>query len=58
MTNFKKCRKFIKLQLEINYDIDVKGETSFKKASQLDVLGDSLNGSEIEWVTKTWRKVL
>lgn len=58
MTNFKKCRKFIKLQLEVNHDIDVKGETSFKKASRLDILGDSLNHLEIEWVIKTWGKVL
>ncbi len=58
MVDVLKCLEFIRLQQDINQDIDAKGETSPWKAAQLDVLVDGMNKEERDWVLDTWEKVL
>ena len=50
MIDLIKCLAFMKLQVEINNDIDMRGETSPWKAAELDVLVDSMNEFEREWI--------
>jgi hypothetical protein len=58
MINVTKCLEFIALQKDINQDIDMTGETSPWKAAELDLIIEKLNEQEIDWIAKTWDKVL
>ena len=58
MINITKCLKFISLQKDINNDIEMMGQTSIRKANQLDSLVEKLNKQEMDYIIKTWDKVL
>jgi hypothetical protein len=58
MINITKCLKFISLQKDINNDIEMMGQTSIRKANQLDSMVEKLNKQEIDYIIKTWDKVL
>ena len=58
MINIQKCLKFISLQKDINNDIEMMGQTSIRKANQLDSMVEKLNKQEIDYIIKTWDKVL
>ena len=51
MIDLIKCLAVIKLQNEIDNEIDMTGGTSPWKMAELDVMLDKLNELEIEWVT-------
>ena len=58
MINIQKCLKFISLQKDINNDIEMMGQTSIRKANQLDAMVEKLNKQEMDYIIKTWNKVL
>jgi len=58
MINIQKCLKFISLQKDINNDIEMMGQTSIRKANQLDAMVEKLNKQEMDYIIKTWDKVL
>jgi hypothetical protein len=58
MINIEKCLKFISLQKDINNDIEMMGQTSIRKANQLDSMVEKLNKQEMDYIIKTWDKVL
>jgi hypothetical protein len=58
MINITKCLKFISLQKDINNDIEMMGQTSIRKANQLDAMVEKLNKQEMDYIIKTWDKVL
>jgi hypothetical protein len=58
MINIQKCLKFISLQKDINNDIEMMGQTSIRKANQLDSMVEKLNKQEMDYIIKTWDKVL
>jgi hypothetical protein len=58
MINITKCLKFISLQKDINNDIEMMGQTSIRKANQLDSMVEKLNKQEMDYIIKTWDKVL
>jgi hypothetical protein len=58
MINITKCLKFISLQKDINNDIEMMGQTSIRKANQLDAMVEKLNKQEMDYIIKTWNKVL
>jgi len=58
MINITKCLKFISLQKDINNDIEMMGQTSIRKANQLDTMVEKLNKQEMDYIIKTWDKVL
>ena len=58
MINITKCLKFISLQKDINNDIEMMGKTSLRKATQLDSMIEKLNKQEMDYVIKTWDRVL
>jgi hypothetical protein len=58
MINIQKCLKFISLQKDINNDIEMMGQTSIRKANQLDSMIEKLNKQEMDYIIKTWDKVL
>jgi hypothetical protein len=58
MINITKCLKFISLQKDINNDIEMMGQTSIRKANQLDSMVEKLNKQEMDYIIKTWNKVL
>lgn len=58
MINIEKCLKFISLQKDINNDIEMMGQTSLRKAVQLDSMIEKLNAQEMDYIIKTWDKVL
>jgi hypothetical protein len=58
MINITKCLKFISLQKDINNDIEMMGQTSIRKANQLDAMVEKLNKQELDYIIKTWNKVL
>jgi hypothetical protein len=58
MINIQKCLKFISLQKDINNDIEMMGQTSIRKANQLDSMVEKLNKQEMDYIIKTWNKVL
>jgi len=58
MINIEKCLKFISLQKDINNDIEMMGQTSIRKANQLDAMVEKLNKQEMDYIIKTWDKVL
>ncbi len=58
MINIQKCLKFISLQKNINNDIEMMGQTSIRKANQLDAMVEKLNKQEMDYIIKTWDKVL
>jgi hypothetical protein len=58
MINIQKCLKFISLQKDINNDIEMMGQTSIRKANQLDSMVEKLNKQEMDYIIKTWEKVL
>jgi hypothetical protein len=58
MINIDKCLKFISLQKDINNDIEMMGQTSIRKANQLDSMIEKLNKQEMDYIIKTWDKVL
>lgn len=58
MINIEKCLKFISLQKDINNDIEMMGQTSLRKAVQLDLMIEKLNAQEMDYIIRTWSKVL
>ena len=50
MIDLNKCIEFMRLQNSINKDIDMNGETSYDKAAKLEILADSMNDEEIDWI--------
>jgi hypothetical protein len=58
MINITKCLKFISLQKDINNDIEMMGQTSIRKANQLDSMVEKLNKQEMDYIIKIWDKVL
>ena len=52
----KKVKKFIELQIQVNNQIDSKGEADTILVEELSMIGDSLNSHEVELLMDMWNK--
>lgn len=52
----KKIKEFLKLQEQINKQIDSKGEADTDLVEKLEQIGDSLNSHEVELLIEMYNK--
>ena len=52
MLNIQKCIEFMKLQWDINSDIDQIGYTTIAKADRLDEMVDDLTPEEVKYIAE------
>ena len=50
----KKVKKFIKLQIQVNNQIDSMGEADAVLIEELSMIGNSLNSHEVELLINMW----